>query len=66
MSLRFSYFFWKSDSGFSKRGGDPYADLFGGTLVDDAELDVVEWFGDRFNEAPIRHPVDVSSRGDGS
>jgi len=45
---------------------DPFRDLIGATLVDDAELDVVEWFGDRFNEAPIWHPVDVSPRGEGS
>jgi hypothetical protein len=44
----------------------PFIDLVGGTLVDDAELDAVEWFGDRVNEAPIRHAVDVSSSGDGS
>ncbi len=42
-----------------------FIDLVGDTLVDDTELDVVEWFGDRLNEAPIGHPVE-SSRGDGS
>ena len=41
----------------------PFDDLVAGKIVDDAELDVLEWFGDRLHEAPIRHAVDVSSRG---
>jgi hypothetical protein len=45
---------------------DPLIDLIGATFVDDAELDVVEWFGDRLNEAPIGRAVDVSLRGAGS
>jgi len=58
---------WQGHAVFeSIEEGDPFGDLMGASLVDDAELDVVEWFGDRFNEAPIWHPVDVSPRGEGS
>ena len=44
----------------------PLIDLVGGTIVDDAGLDIVEWFGGRLHEALMRHAVDASSPAKGS